>query len=74
METLPVRERQGAPTRPQGTPQDSMIIADVSTGRRRDAGAAFRREMAARVDAGAVEADEGAGAGFGGADDGKPEA
>ncbi|MDO4400046.1 MAG: hypothetical protein Q4D27_03740, partial [Coriobacteriia bacterium] len=30
-------------------PQDSMVIADVSTGRRRDAGSAFRREMAARV-------------------------
>ena len=30
---------------------DSMAVADVSTGRKRDAGAAFRREMAARVDA-----------------------
>ena len=40
-------------------PADSMTIADVSTGRRRDAGAAFRREMAARVDA--AEHDDAAG-------------
>ena len=31
-------------------PTDSMVVADVSTGRKRDAGAAFRREMATRVD------------------------
>ena len=41
----PVREEAAGPP-----PMDSMAVADVSTGRRRDAGAAFRREMAARVD------------------------
>jgi len=42
-------------------PQDSMVIADVSTGRKRerDAGAAFRREMAARVDHPVQVGDEG---------------
>ena len=41
----PIREKAAEPT-----PMDSMAVADVSTGRRRDAGAAFRREMTARVD------------------------
>ncbi|MDO4532461.1 MAG: lipopolysaccharide biosynthesis protein [Coriobacteriia bacterium] len=40
-------------------PTDSMAVADVSTGRKRDAGSAFRREMAARVDhAEGVSADD----------------
>ena len=29
-----------------------MTVTDVSTGRRRDAGSAFRREMASRIDQG----------------------
>ena len=42
-----------APKQPEANapaPMDSMVVADVSTGRKRDAGAAFRREMATRVD------------------------
>ena len=42
----PEAQRQSA----SQPPADSMAIADVSTGRKRDAGAAFRREMASRVD------------------------
>ena len=46
-----------APRQPRGpmapqAPTDSMTVTDVSTGRRRDAGSAFRREMASRIDQG----------------------
>lgn len=47
------RPAETVPSREPAAPADSMAIADVSTGRRRerDAGSAFRREMASRVDA-----------------------
>ena len=64
------------PVQPESSaPRDSMAIADVSTGRRRDAGAAFRREMAARVDTGPAGTEAKAQDGEdGGAGDGEPEA
>ena len=74
-------QAEQAPSRPAAAqpgpsaPQDSMVIADVSTGRRRDAGAAFRREMAFRVDAGSADAAaDMQDAGDGGSGNGEPEA
>ena len=48
----------GRVSAPGQVPPGSTVIANVSTGRKRDAGAAFRREMADRVDnAGLPSAD-----------------